>query len=67
MAADHENDVEDPAAFSARVLAVRDELAPLLPDIDPGDLLVILHSMLRPLGTGCRFLLREISPGVHVA
>jgi hypothetical protein len=57
----------DAHEFAARVLAVRERVAPLLPDMDPGDLIAILHCLLRPLGSGHRFLLREIRPGVHVA
>lgn len=58
--------VEDAEAL-ARVIALRDRLAPLVPDMDPGDLMLILESLLRPIGSGRRFLLREIRPGVHVA
>jgi hypothetical protein len=41
-------------------------LQPLLPDIDPGDLDLILTSLLRPFGSGRRFFLREVRPGVSV-
>ena len=41
-------------------------LAVLLPDIDPADLDLILHSLARPFGRGRRFFLREIRPGVRV-
>jgi hypothetical protein len=41
-------------------------LAVLLPDIDPSDLDLILHSLARPFGSGRRFFLREIKPGVRV-
>jgi len=58
---------EDPDRFAARVVEVRDRLAPQLPDIDPQDLLLIVQSLLRPFGSGRRFLLREIRPGVYVA
>ncbi len=47
-----------------RVLEARDLLAPRLPDVDPGDLLLILQSLLRPPGWERRFFLREIRPGV---
>ncbi len=53
--------------FARRVLEIRDRVAPLVPDIDPGDLLLILQSLLRPFGSGRRFLLREVRPGVYVA
>lgn len=49
----------DPQAFADEVNRVRARLAPLLPDMDPGDLLLILQSMLRPFGTGRRFFLRR--------
>ncbi|HEY5922252.1 MAG TPA: hypothetical protein VIV11_11305 [Kofleriaceae bacterium] len=58
---------EEAEALAARVLALRDRVAPLLPDMDPGDLLLILESLLRPFGSGRRFLLKEIRPGVYVA
>lgn len=58
---------EDAEALAARVVALRDRLAPLVPDIDPGDLMLILESLLKPIGSGRRFLLREIRPGVYVA
>jgi hypothetical protein len=58
---------EEAEALAARVVALRDRIAPLLPDIDPGDLMLILESLLRPFGSGRRFLLREIRPGVYVA
>ena len=38
----------------------------LLPDIDPGDLDLILTSLTRPFGSGRHFFLREISPGVRI-
>jgi hypothetical protein len=58
---------EDPELLAARIVALRDRIAPLVPDIDPGDLMSILECWVRPFGTGRRFLLREIRPGVHVA
>jgi len=66
---DHEGDGD--AASSAelveKVLRLRERVAPLVPDVDPGDLILILQSLLRPFGSGRRFLLRQIRPGVHVA
>ncbi|HVK85375.1 MAG TPA: hypothetical protein VM513_14755 [Kofleriaceae bacterium] len=58
---------EDAEVLAARVVALRDRLAPHVPDIDPGDLMLILESLLKPIGSGRRFLLREIRPGVYVA
>lgn len=54
-------------AYVKRVLEARDRLAPRFPDIDPGDLLLILQSLLRPPGWDRRFLLRSVRPGVHVS
>ena len=50
----------------ARVEEERHRLAPLLPDIDPGDLHAILVAMLQPWGMGRRFFLRQVRPGVYV-
>ena len=41
-------------------------LQPMFPDMDPGDLDLILTSLLRPFGSGRRFFLREVRPGVRV-
>ncbi len=41
-------------------------LARLFPDMDPGDLDLILHSLARPFGSGRKFFLHEIRPGVRV-
>jgi hypothetical protein len=49
------------------VLRLREIVAPAPPDLDAGDLLLILQSLVRPFGSGRRFLLREIRPGVYVA
>ncbi len=54
-------------AIVREVLRLRDIVTPALPDMDPGDLLLILQSLVRPFGSGRRFLLREIRPGVYVA
>lgn len=48
------------------VLEARERVAPLVPDIDPGDLLLILQSLLRPIGTGRRFFLRKRDSGGYV-
>jgi hypothetical protein len=53
-------------ALMARVEAEHRRLAPLLPDIDPGDLHSILTAILRPWGMGRHFLLRRVRPGVNV-
>jgi len=49
-----------------RVEALRARLAPRLPDIDPGDLLLILHCLTTPWGRDRRIFLREVRPGVYV-
>ena len=46
-----------------RCLELRDRLAPGLPDFDAGDLLLILQSLLRPIGSGRRFFLRPLGGG----
>ena len=58
---------EDAERLAAQVIQLRERIAPLVPGIDPGDLMLILESLLRPFGSGRRFLLREIRPGVYVA
>ncbi len=49
-----------------RVDEARRRIAGALPDIDPADLLLILQSLLRPPGSGRRFLLRQLRSGVYV-
>ena len=49
-----------------RCLELRDGLSPRLPDIDPGDLLLLLQSLLRPIGSGRSFFLRPLGGGGHV-
>jgi len=53
-------------ALVARVQQEQARLAPLLPNIDPGDLNSILVAIFRPWGTGRRFLLRRLPAGVNV-
>jgi hypothetical protein len=50
---------ESNARFLARVLAERDRLARKLPDMDPGDLLMIVESLHRPPGSGRIFFLKR--------
>ena len=57
---------EDFDAVLGRVEEERRRLAPLLPDIDPGDLHATLVALFRPWGSGRRFFLRQIRPGVYV-
>jgi hypothetical protein len=56
----------DPEAFLAKVMQERDRLAPLLPGIDPGDLVLILQSVLRPFGTGRSYFIRKTKEGRFV-
>jgi hypothetical protein len=56
----------DPEQFASDVRAEVKRLTPLLPDIDPDDLVLIVQCKLRPFGTGRRYFLREQSPGVYV-
>jgi hypothetical protein len=59
-------DALSPEELREQTMALRDKLAPLLPDVDPGDLVLILQSLLRPVGSGRRFLLRKLPSGGHV-
>ena len=57
-----------PDAFDAVLARVEEErrrLAPLLPDIDPGDLHAILVALFQPWGMGRTLFLRQIRPGVY--
>ena len=46
-----------------QIRETQERLTPLLPDMDPGDLHLILERIFRPDGTDRRFFIREISPG----
>ncbi|HYV67224.1 MAG TPA: hypothetical protein VE964_13345 [Myxococcales bacterium] len=48
------------------VLEARERIAPLLPDMDPADLILILQSLLRPVGSGRLFFLRRLQSGAYV-
>ena len=54
---------EDPELFAQRVEREVARLSPRLPDVDPGDLVLIVQSLLRPLGSGRRFILRRVGSG----
>jgi hypothetical protein len=49
-----------------RVEEQRRRLAPLFPEMDPGDLHAILVALLQPWGMGRCFFLRQVRPGVYV-
>ena len=57
----------DPEKFRQQVFEARDRVAPLVPEIDPGDLILILQSLLRPFGTGKRIFMRRTKDGRYVA
>lgn len=56
----------DVEAFTRKVMKERDRLAPLLPEIDPGDLVLILQSVLRPFGTGRNYFIHKTKEGRFV-
>ena len=58
-----QNSREDPELFAQRVEREVARLSPRLPDVDPGDLVLIVQSLLRPLGSGRRFILRPAGSG----
>ena len=53
-------------AYRVKVLAEFERLRPVLPEIDPNDLMLILACIHRPFGTGQRFLLRPLPGGGFV-
>jgi hypothetical protein len=61
-----DGDRPDPEHLRAEIFRLRDKVAPRLPDIDPGDLLLILECIVRKPGSGRRFFIRELRPGVYV-
>ena len=56
----------DPEQLALEVERAQQRLGDLTADIDPGDVILILQALLRPLGSGRRFFLRELRPGVYV-
>ena len=48
-----------------RMMALAAKLAPRLPDIDRGDLLLILECIVRGPGSGRALFIREVKPGVY--
>jgi hypothetical protein len=53
-------------AFEQRVEDAKRRIASQVSDLDPSDLDLIVRSILRPFGSGRRFFLRQIRPGVYV-
>ena len=67
MARKPQNQAESGTApLAKRIEATKRRLQPALPDMDPGDLDLILNSLLRPFGSGRCFFLHEVRPGVRV-
>ena len=54
---------EDLELFAQRLEKEVAWLLPRLPEIDPDDLILIVQSLLRPPGTGRRFILRRAGNG----
>lgn len=52
--------------FATRLMAEHARLRERLPDMHPDELLNILHSVLRPWGSGRRFLLRRRDDGTYI-
>jgi len=57
---------ESAQLFAQRVLDTRARVAPLVPEVSDEDLLLILQSLLRPIGSGRRFFLWPTESGLHV-
>jgi hypothetical protein len=55
-----------PRVTVEELTATQRRLRPLLPDMDPCDLDLILTSLWRPFGSGRRFFLRKVRPSVRV-
>jgi hypothetical protein len=55
-----------PAELAIRLNELRREVEPLVPGVDPGDLLLILENMLRGPGSGRALFLRQARRGVYV-
>jgi hypothetical protein len=49
-----------------KILEARERVAPLVPDIDPGDLIHILEMHFRPFGSGLTVFQRKLGSGGHV-
>ncbi len=55
-----------PAELVARLEDLRRRVEPLVPGVDPGDLLLILENMIRGPGSGRALFLRQARSGVYV-
>jgi hypothetical protein len=56
----------DEAEVEKRLEEAKRRIASQVSDLDPGDVDLILRCLLRPFGSGRRFFLRELRPGVLV-
>ena len=56
----------DAERLARRVREAQQRLAPRLPDMDPGDLGLILEALFRPPGSGRRFFIRANGPRGYV-
>ena len=61
-----DSSLADGEVLVARLEGAKRRIAAQVRDLDPGDVDLILRSLLRPFGTGRRFFLRELRPGVFV-
>jgi hypothetical protein len=57
--------LEEQAEFAERVQAEFARIAPSLPDADPGNLLLILRSVMWPRDWERRYFLRRVSESGH--
>lgn len=55
-----------PEELAREVQRLYEKLRPELPDIPPGDLILILQSVLRPPGSGRRYFLKRQPEGGYV-
>ena len=56
----------DPNQLVRDVEDARRRLGAHIADIDPGHVVLILQALLRAPGTGRRYFLRQVAPGVYV-
>jgi hypothetical protein len=54
---------EDPSELAKRIFEARDRMARRFPDVDPGDLLLIVESVLRARSKNRRFFVRRLPQG----
>jgi hypothetical protein len=59
-------DAVSPRELVVRIQELRRQVEPLVPGIDPGDLLLILENWIRGPGSGRSIFLRQVRRGVYV-